>query len=248
MKKRIMLVLFFCLSLFVLVGCSEEKEVIEEEKSIKRDLTTEEINGMMSVINDLKYMDYYNKSIVPVKLNNQEALRISYEVLESKGKVVYGKLTFSELEEVAKNYLGFSLEPENLICDTHFVLESGQGADILIYDVNAGVYNYNNNHLGHGAGGLESVIYNNYISGYELDGSYVVVVKKLFSEILGDVYDESLSYYPSYEDAQNRTNKLFSAISVNEEYFNEYDSELKEYIYTFKLIDDYYVLKSYSIN
>lgn len=247
MKRKLLLVVLLFLPL-LLVGCGKEKEIVKEVTPVKRNLTTEEINGMMGIINDLEYMDYYNKNIVPVKLNNQEVLRISYEVLESKGKVVYGELTFSELEEVARNYLGFSLEPENLICDTHFVLESGQGADILIYDVDTGIYNYNNKHLGHGAGGLESVVYNSYSSGYELDGTYTIVVKKLFSEILGDIYEESLNYYPSYSDAQNGTNKLFSSSNVDDSYFIQYGDKLKEYTYTFKLVDNHYILTSYTIN
>lgn len=246
MNKKIILLFILCLP-FILVGCGREEKVKEEVVVEKRELTTEEVTGMMSVINDLEYMDYYNKDIVPVKLNNQEVLRISYEVLEKNGKAIHGKLTFTELEEVARNYLGFSLEPENLICDTHFVLESGQGADILLYDVNTGIYNYNDKHLGHGAGGLESNVYNSYVSGYELDGTYTIVVNKVFSEILEDVYDESLSYYPSYEDAQNTTNKLFRASNVSDDYFVQYKDKLKEYTYTFKLVDNHYVLSSYKI-
>ena len=80
MKKKIMLVVLLFLPL-LLVGCGKEKEIVEEVKPVKRDLTTEEINGTMSIINDLEYMDYYNKNIVPVKLNNQEVLRINPYIL-----------------------------------------------------------------------------------------------------------------------------------------------------------------------
>ena len=91
-------------------------------------------------------------------------------------------------------------------------------------------------------------MYNSYSSGYELDGTYTVVVKKLFSEILGDIYEESLNYYPSYSDAQNGTNKLFSSSNVDDSYFIQYGDKLKEYTYTFKLVDNHYVLTSYTIN
>ena len=45
MKRKIMLVVLLFLPL-LLVGCGKEKEIVEEIKPVKRDLTTEEINGM----------------------------------------------------------------------------------------------------------------------------------------------------------------------------------------------------------
>lgn len=245
MKNKLYLIIFLLLSLFMVVGCGKDEESKVEVESNKREITNEEKESLMEIVNKLTYMDYYNKDIVPINLTNQEVLRISYEILAMEGKAVSGKLKFSDLENTAMNYLGFGLEPENLVCDTHYNIQDAAGADILVYNVNTGVYSNNPKHLGHGAGGLRTEVYNKFVEGYEDNGTYTIVVNKIFSELLGDVYDSDLSYYSTYSDAIGRKNELFKSKMVNSSKFDEYSNDLVEYTYVFKLKEDNYVLSSY---
>lgn len=245
--KKICIFWLLILSLFIFVGCGEEKKESREIVSKKRDLTSDEISNIMNVIDKIIYLDYYNKDLIPRNMTNQEVLRVSYEILASQGKAASGKLKFSDLENVAMNYLGFGLEPENLVCDTHYNIQDDGGADIMIYDVKTGVYSNNSNHLGHGAGGLRTEVYNNYVSGYEDNGTYTIIVNKIFSEVLGDVYNSKKGYYATYSDASTNKNKLFEATIFGKEKFNDYKDNLVKYTYTFKLINEHYVLSSYKI-
>ena len=106
MKKRFLLMMLL-VCLFLVGGCTKEEITNDDSVVVEsKELTDKQIDDLMKVVNDLKYMDYYNKDIVPRKLTNQEALRISYEILASEGRAQSGKLKFTDLESVALNYLG----------------------------------------------------------------------------------------------------------------------------------------------
>ena len=246
MKKKLFILVIMLFSLFIVTGCNKEEEK-EEVKVSNRELTEDEKSDLLNIIEKLKYMDYYNKDIIPRDLTNQEALRISYEILALEGKVGSGKLEFSTLEETAMNYLGFSLEPENLVCDTHYNIQDDGGADIMLYNIESGVYTSNSKHLGHGAGGLRTEVYNNYVEGYENDGTYTIVVNKIFSEVLGDVIDTKKTYYATYGDASGYKNELFEATMIDANKFLEYKDSMVKYTYKFVLKDNHYVLSSYKI-
>ena len=248
MKNKIFLFIGLIVGVFLITGCSfNNGENTNVDEAVSRELTEEEKNELLDIVDILKYMDYYNKDIVPRNLTNQEALRISYEILALEGKVGSGKLKFSDLEDTAMNYLGFGLEPENLVCDTHYNIQDDGGADIMIYNVDTGVYASNAKHLGHGAGGLRTEVYNNYVDGYENNGTYTIVVNKIFSEVLGDVVDPQKNYYATYGDASSYKNELFQAAMVDANKFTEYQDSLVKYTYEFKLKDEHYVLSSYKI-
>lgn len=246
MKNRLFCILLIVMMFFI-VGCT--KENVDGEKVIveNKELTDEQINDLMNRVNDLKYMDYYNKYIVPRNLTNQEALRISYEILVGEGKAQSGKLKFADLERVALSYLGFSLEPENLICDTHYNIQDGGGADIMIYNVDSGIYYTNTKHLGHTGGGLRTEVYNSYFDGNESNGVYTIIVKKIFSELLGDAVYSKLNYYASYDDSAYKRNVLFVSDDVQEDDFDKYSDKLINYTYKFVLKDGNYVLTEYKI-
>lgn len=246
MKNKLFYILLIVV-VFLVVGCTKENTNDVENVVEAKELTESQIDELMNVVNNLKYMDYYNKDIVPRNLTNQEALRISYEILASEGKAQSGKLKFSDLESVALNYLGFSLEPENLICDTHYNIQDGGGADIMIYNVDSGIYYINTKHLGHTGGGLRTEVYNSYHEGNVSGDTYTIVVKKIFSQILGDAVYSKKEYYASYNDASYKRNALFVSSDVIEENFKDFDDKLIEYTYKFKLKDGNYILSEYKI-
>lgn len=247
MKNKLVILVIMFFSLFLITGCNKEEAEEKKVETSSRELTENEKKDMLNVVDKLKYMDYYNKDIIPRDLTNQEALRISYEILALEEKVMPGKLKFSDLEKTAMNYLGFILEPENLVCDTHYNIQDKAGADILIYNIETGVYSYNSKHLGHGAGGLRTEVYNNYVEGYEKDGVYTIVVNKIFSDIKGDINEDESNYYATYKDSSNYENKLFTAGMVDNKKFSEYKDDLVKYTYKFILKDNNYVLSSYKI-
>lgn len=247
MKKNVFFVLFFLLSFFV-VGCMDQKEKGKEEDTAKseevRELNKDEQETIMGVIDDLRYLDYYGKSFKVSDLNNQEVLQFGISLVDE----VEG-LKFVDLEKLVHRYLDFSLEPEDIICVTHYNV-MGSSANLYLYNSTTGDYTYNEKHLGHGGGGFSAFVVNRYVSSKVSDGVYEVVVYKAFSDILGDVSGESSDYYPSYNDAVFQKNKLFTANHEDAaSTLNQYTAvdQLVKYTYTFKLKDNHYVLTKYDI-
>ncbi len=247
--KKIMVGLLFILG-FLIVGCEKKEEVKEETKVEIRELTKQEQNSLIRRITELEYLDFYNKNFIPSDLTNQEVLRVSYEIykLNNKGVDPFN-VSFSDLEVIAKEYLGFSLEPENITCDTHFYV-SHESSDLLLYDIDTGKYVYNDSHLGHGSGGIRSKVINFYVSGKVEGDRATIVVHKLFSEILGDVYEGKLGYYSSYSNAKEYKSVLFKAM-YNDDLKDEYDkldkSKLVSFTYVFDIVDGKYVLSEYKL-
>lgn len=246
MKNKIFII-FILFVMFFITGCeNSKKDGNAKVTNNSRELTKDEINNIMNIIDNLKYMDFYNKDIVPRTLTNQEILRISYEFYIEEGNSSKN-LSFSSLEGIANKYLGFGLEPESLTCDTHFNIQDDGGKDIMIYDVNTGNYTYNSSHHNHSTGGLRTKVYNKYVSGSEDSGVYTVKINKLFSDVISDGTNGVLSYYKTYGDAKNKKNELFKTSNVDDNCFNEYADKLVEYTYVFNFIDGNYVLSSYTI-
>ena len=251
--KRIPMFLFLLLSLLLVVGCDETKNE-DEKKQEAREVTEVEKEKIINIINKMKYLDYYGKSFEVKDLTNQEALRASYNIYTA----IYpnGELKFSKIEEIADDYLGFSLEPEHILCDTHFNI-AGASDYILLYDSKKEEFVDNDSHLGHGGGGFTTAVYNRYVSGTVLEDVYTIKVYKLFSDLTSDVMDETTYYYSTYSNAQKEVNKLFKTTYNFET--NRFDKDpqnlldnmdtddLVIYTYTFILDDGNYVLDEYKI-
>ncbi len=245
MKNKIYIIIILILSLFFTIGCEKQKNEAKKVEVEVEQLSNSDKEILLKIVAELKYMDYYGKNILPRNLTNQEALRISYEILKSRDNI--DNLYFDDLENIAISYLGFGLEPENLLCDTHFVLSSGTNSDILIYNTNTKKYEKNNQHINHVDNGIRTDVYNNFVSGTKNGNEYVITVNKIFSGLLGHSYDASSTYYVSYKDSVSYENVLFSGGKVNESTFTKYKDKLLEYSYKFRYVDGNYVLSSYTI-
>lgn len=243
-KNYIIFILFF--TIFLTVGCNISQRDDDVVKIETRELTDNEKESLMKNVNELIYLDYYGKDVVPRNLTNQEALRIAYEIVVSDG--ITENISFSTLEDVAMKYLGFSLEPENLNCDTHFNIQDSSGADILIYDVDSGNYKKNNNHISHSTKGVKTKVYNEYFDGYVEGDKYVVVVYKIFSELISENSVGNLNYYLNYNDAKNGMNAIINTNDISLEFVNLDKEKINKYTYEFKLKDNNYVLLSYKVN
>lgn len=257
MKKKFLLLFVVIFVVFLTVGCdkkdNDEIKSGEIKESKPRELTKEEIKDLMDRINVLQYIDYFAKDLKNTDLTNQEALQISFDIASLKG---IEKYKFKDLEKIANDYLGFSLEPEDLLCVSHFNVLGGSEY-IMLYDSTDGIYKYNDSHLGHGAGGFGADVYNKYADSEVKDDVYTINVYKVFSDVYTDVLNDEIYYYRTYNDAIKLSNHLFK-IDID---FNSYDktadpwrkidevpvTDLIKYTYTFVKKGDSYVFTSYKI-
>ena len=247
MKKNVLILMLF-LSIFILFGCKKKEEEKEVVKDDIRELKEEEINDLMGLVEELYYFDINPaKSFKTTDLTNQEVLLwASFKMGNMDG------VEFKELEELASKYLDFSLEPEHIICVTHFnILDAS--ANSYLYDPDSKSYKKNDTHTSHSENGYYSIVYNNYVSSSYKNGDYIITVNKLFSST--DYYpwvsrDFARNYYASYLDAKYDKNPVLNKVYSKEasEKIKTIDSsKLVKYTYTFRLKNDNYVLKSYQI-
>lgn len=231
MRKFILLVI----SLVLLSGCG--KNVIHDEVKKEEVITDEIKNSLLDRINDLDYLDFYNKSVMTRDLSNQEVLRLSYEIFKTKNGDV--SFSFEDLESIAKDYFDFPLAKENIQCDTHFNIQDEGISDYFIIDLETGKYYKNKDHISHPLYGVKTKVYNNYVSSSVDNGIYEVVVNKLFSSFIGD---KNVRYYYSYNDVKGNINSILT----ND--FSKVDKNmLHSYKYSFIKKDGSYKLISYDI-
>lgn len=248
MKKKL-LILFLFLSIFMVVGCKKKEEVKPKPVDEVRELKEDELEELTSRIDALYYFDINPaKSFKTSELTNQEVL------LWASFKEYVDGVDFSEFEKYAKEYLDFSLEPENILCMTHSN-KLGSSDYKYIYDVNTKKYTVNKKHVKHSETGYYAYVYNKYIRSQYKNGEYIVTMGKLFSDT-DVVYSNNVDYtikrnwYKSYSDAKAKTNPVIKNYNnlKAEEYLKTLDEKkLVKYTYTFKLKEGKYVLKSYVI-
>lgn len=243
--KKIWLIMFLGI-VILLGGCAKQNEETKKEEVKERELEILEKEALLKNIDDLEYFDYLGESFRVADLNNQDVLQFVYELV---GDLDNKK--FSELESIVGKYLNYSIEPENIICKTHYNI-SNSSEDLYLYDSNTDTYLSNSSHLGHGSGGFRTYVFNKFISGKTNGDVYEVVVSKVFSSILGDVASDNdvYDYYSSYKDAVSGINSLFSSKYdnvLNLLNSGDYDNKLVKYKYTFKLKNGNYLLTNYEI-
>lgn len=249
MRKRIFIII---LLLLIITGCGKRKNenVVEEKKEIEiREVSEEEQNVIMKEIDELEYLDYYSKSFKVNELTNQEVLQFIYYLYKDN---VSNSINFKALEEYLGNYMEFPLEPDNVLCNTHFNRLGGSDY-IYLYNIYNDNYEENKNHYMHPRDGFGSDVFNKYVSGKVEGNKYTIRVYKVFSSILNENRDYNVSFYRSYKDSSNKENSVFKttyngryAINIEEE-MNKYD-DLYIYEYIFKKENDKYLLVSYEIN
>lgn len=239
MKNKIKKIMLFLLLLVILCACS--RKTSEKEATVEtRDLKAEEVDVLQEEVNDLKYLDFYEKSFETIELSNQEVLRFIFDLYTSKNGNV--DVNYWKLEEFLDNYMDFPLEPENILCETHFNI-LGKSDYLYLLDIDSWVYYLNESHEEHNLEGFRTNIYNYYVSGEVTNNLYKVSFYKMF----GSLYNEENTYYFSYTDAHNRQNGVvLSSEEQMQELFLNKDERLQVYVYTFLNVDGKYLLDSYS--
>jgi hypothetical protein len=253
MKKKIVIVFFLIISLF-LFGCEKKKkENVEEEKVEIRDLTEDEKTTLLEKVDALYYFDINPaKSFKVSDLTNQEVLL--WAVYDTD--II--NIPFADFEKKAADYLDFSLEPENILCMTHSNI-LGASDYLYLYNVNDKNFIKNVSHVEHSNKGYYSFVINSYVNSTYQNGDFIVWINKLFTDTDLTVYSSvntaivpsaKRNWYTNYADAKNKTNAFLQGKNYDEakELLDVKDAEgLVTYKYTFKLKNGNYVLKSYEI-
>jgi len=241
MRKIFKKVIIVLLLLLVVCSCSLKDEEVSNEEEV-RDLTTQEIEDLTAIVEDLKYLDYYEKSFETIELSNQEVLRFIFDLYTTKNDSL--DVTFTELEEALESYMDFPLEPENILCETHFNI-LGKSDYLYLLDIDTWKYYLNDKHESHSTLGFRTEVYNYFVSGEVVNNKYVVTFYKVF----GSLYSEDGIYYFNYTEAANRVDGIvLSSDEQIQELFLNKDERLQSFTYTFEKDDDNYLLVSYAIN
>lgn len=246
MKNKILIFIFFIV--LILSGCGKKDEVKQEEIDDIRELKETEINTLMDLVDDLYYFDINPaKSFKTSELTNQEVLLWA---VNNRG--FSNKLPFSELADMAMKYLDFSLEPENVLCMTHYHV-LGTSDYVYLYDIDNKYFVKNDNHVSHSNKGYYSNVVNRYVESKYENGKYIITVVKLFSDTNynPDSKSQINDYYVSYNAAKEEKNpvlKSVNSLSVKDKLIKMNNiNELVKYTYTFKIKNDNYVLTNYLI-
>ena len=253
MKRKTIIVILIIGCILFISGCGKKEEEKVKQKEAEpediRDLREVEINNLLERIDDLYYFDINPaKSFKTSELTNQEVLLWAADVIGNLNGASY-----SDLEELAKDYLDFSLEPENILCMTHSNI-LGSSDYTYLYDVETKKYVKNDHHASHQIGGFYSDVANRYAESRYENGNYIISVYKIFSETNyypGASAQVKREYYNSYSEAKSKSNNIVAhrlKPEEAEEKIKEIDvSKLKKYTYIFGLKDGNFVLKSYEI-
>ena len=139
--------------------------------------------------------------------------------------------------------MDFPLEPENILCNTHFNILDGSDYRYL-YNIYTEKYEVNSKHVNHIDTGFGSDVLTEYIDGKVEGDYYIVEVYKVFSDIYGTGGN---SYYSTYNYASLKEKAIYSG--NKEELWKKVDRTLlSKYVYKFIKENDTYLLKEYEIN
>lgn len=239
MKKYLQISLII-LMVLVIVGCEGEKNNngYKKETVVKENLSKDEESFLLDRIDNLKYIDFYGKSLKTQDLTNQEILQIINSTYSDLNNV-----SFNEIENKAIAYFNYYVNPEDILCDTHNYLFT-TSEYLYNYDSDLKGYKFNTSHTGHKEVGVKTDVINKLKESYKENNIYTLVLYKAFSEILNSDNSNINNYYRNYLDAVNKSNLLF--VGKNE--FDKNIEQLSTYTYTFVKKDDNYYLKEYRIN
>ena len=260
-RTEILIVLLAAFTLFLIASFVYLSFFYEEAKKG---------NGINYVLVDSKneiYNDFYNliesnrlynigrleKNIIDFNnLANEEKLNFAFDYFMATKEDIYEYGVTTDrmqdyLDSIFLDKISWSKKDISCFC----------GIPIFIYDSVIKTYIYNADHLGHGAYGVTNY-YNKVISVMKYNEYYKVTIVGLW-ELNYDSGPSSTNFaYDTYNNALNQTNPLFEieAKDYDTDYksdlkaelidnFNNYKDKMATYTYTFKKVDDQYLLVSF---
>lgn len=232
---------------------NEEKESTKIEENAddkgaeKEELSSKEQKELMSLIDKLSYIDFYNKNVSNMKtLDNQELMWLAISMMDVNfyEDDIDGKEITDLLNEIlVENELEFE-DLYDWICDTPYYK----------YSSTKNILTPNKGHLGHGGGTFVTGVINSYGEGYKIGDEYTISVYKMFDELVD--LDIPTKFYATYNDAKKDHNPIYDVdFDDMDETFYTDKEKILEKIETKKLVkhtyvfvkDDNFKLKSYKI-
>lgn len=232
----------------------EDKEDKEEKTENIKDIE----NDLLKRVEELYILDTYNRSFESTdNLLNIELLHFGFTKALGENWDESTVVTLDEINKVVQHYFGKTVTGENIPCDINAVGQNGWEAShpaMFVYNEKDKNFTYNPNHGGHGGYGYD--VLNRIVKVEEIeDNVYTIEVKKAFA--MSEFF--FADYYPTYQDAYERTNRLFGMDECDdytvmcddydptEDFKNTPDSKLMSYKYTFEKVENNYILKDYRI-
>ena len=214
-----------------------------EEKVPLKDLSEKEISDLMDIANELSFIDLNDEDLEEnYKIDNQYLLDFALRNLSGPYTLYDDEYNLDDINKVTNKYFGISITPENVLCPQ-------DGEVLFIYNSKTKKFTRNEGHGGHGLSMM--LVENLYQSGGSNGDIYTLKVKKAFSE--GFDIDGPYYYYATYKDAAYMNNPVFEVIYNNNfeaikpisELAKENEDKLNEFTYTFKKLENNYVLLTY---
>ena len=239
----------------------EEKYYIEQDLNGVYEITKEEYDSITTFYNELKVplgeladvsirkrvdklkvVDQLGKSFKTSELTNDEVLRLGYCLFGPVKNFAWTSITFEDLQRTYLNgWLGRNdCTPADITCFC--------GEMIATYNADKDEYTWDDSfhYLDHSAKSYDEIV-----EMYQIEDRFVVELYKIFPDIMMNSNPAQFNFYPTYNDAVNKTNVLFTV--TNED---EFESAVKaldgskktSYTMTFKLEKGSYKLEEYKIN
>ena len=233
-----------------------DKEDKEEEKTEDKTDMSQVEKDLLKRVEEMYLLDTYNRSFESTdNLLNIELLHFGFTIALGENWDESAVVTLDEINKIVQQYFGKSVTGENIPCDLTAIGAvnwEDTHPPMFVYNKKEKNFTYNLNHGGHGGMGYDVLNRVVKVENVE-DNIYTIEVKKAFA------MNEFMftDYYPTYQDAYERTNRLFGApdcddITVcenynpTEDFKNTPDSKLISYKYTFEKTNDGYILTNYT--
>ena len=225
-------------------------EITEEEyndiskfyQELKEEVTNLEQTSLTNRVNKLAPVDWLGKSFKTADLTDEELLRLGFSLFGPVQNFGFMDITFEDLNRTyIKGYFGREdVSPKDITCSC--------GKVISTYNSENDTFTWDNefHYLDH-----KSNVYNEIKDMYKVEDKYIVLVYKIFSDLLINSSSTQYSFYSTYHDAVNKENVLFTV--ANEAEFTSAlealdDSQKVLYTLTFKRVSGSFKLVNYEIN
>lgn len=205
--------------------------------NLKEEINDTEKKSLTKRVDDLEAVDQLGKSFKSSDLTNEEMLRIGYSIFGPTKDFGFTSITFDSLN---RTYIKGFLGREDAVAKD---ITCSCGEVIASYNRSDDKYTWDDkfHYLAH-----KSSVYNEIVDMYKVEDKYIVKVYKIFSDTMENSSLTNFNFYPSYNDAVNKKNVLFTVTSESE--FNNALESLdnsKKTLYTltfekdgsFKLVD-----------
>lgn len=186
-------------------------------------------------------------------LTNDEKLNLAYRAIFDENAYTYGVKT----DDIDSYFSGVFYDKITWVKDG---IDCTCGKDIYIYDPDTSKYVYNPDHEGHGVSDVDNY-FSKIISIEKNENFYRVTEVKLWALYLDSGPASFNIAYDTAMDADDEDNPLFEVVipenvSLTDNYnyylekeindnFDKYKDKMARYIYTFKKVDNQYLLVSF---